>query len=70
MVGQREPKAQCQGLVSLLDQRGAVAGPSESGKEEWHRCASHLLDIAINCMHTDYNVKYLPCCFTAAFCFQ
>ena len=47
------------GLLSLLDQRDGVSGPSVSDTEEWHRCASHLLDLAIDCMETNYNVRYL-----------
>ena len=64
----RDAKA---GLLSLLDQRDGVAGPSESDKEEWRRCASHLLDLAFNCMDKAYDVRYcLSCCPTAAFCLQ
>ena len=52
--GRRDTKEE---LLKQLDKREGVAGPKDSDEHEWHKCASHLLDLALDCMHTDYSAR-------------
>ena len=44
-------------LLKRLDTRDGVAGPNDSDEHEWRRCASQLLDLALDCMHTNYSAR-------------